>query len=191
MKKISAVLLTLTMGLMLMNGCKTSSRIVAWQMPDDEYAFIEYYQTNEGKALQGEPFPGRRIDGPTYAFSPEMGEVSSFTGITPNMDSLRVLLGKGLILRGTEGGGMHSRLLPYNNLPFAEGMLEVRSICSDGVRVQWDGQPILLKVGEPWINTSSETDTIPSPNGVVIIENTTTYTIVFHGFLKKEKLLYN
>lgn len=191
MKKVSAVLLTLTMGLVLMNGCKTSSRIAAWQMPDDEYAFIEYYQTNEGKALEGEPFPGRRIDGPTYAFSPEMGEVSSFIGINPNMDSLRVMLGKGLILRGTQGGGMHSRLLPYNNLPFTEGMLEVRSISSEGVRVQWDGQPILLKAGEPWINSSSETDTIPSPNGMVIVENTTTYTIVFHGFLKKRKLLYN
>ncbi|MDD2277692.1 MAG: hypothetical protein PHD06_06255 [Bacteroidales bacterium] len=191
MKQLSRVFLSLAIGLMLSNGCKTSSKITAWQMPENEYAFIEYYQTNEGKVIEGDPFPGRRIDGPTYAYSPETGEITSFASTSFNMDSLSIMLGKGLVLRGTQGGGMHSRLIPYTNVPFNEGKLEVMSIGLEGIRIQWDGQPILLKVGEPKFNSSSEIDTIPSPDGRVIVENTTTYTIVFHGFLKKEKLFSN
>lgn len=183
--------MSIAIGLVLTNGCKTSSKIAAWQMPENEYAFIEYYQTNEGKVIEGDPFPGRRIDGPTYAYSSETGEITSFASTSFNMDSLSIMLGKGLVLRGTQGGGMHSRLIPHTSLPFTEGKLEVISIGHEGIRVQWDGQPILLKVGEPKFNSSSEIDTIPSPDGMVIVENTTTYTIVFHGFLKKEKLLSN
>lgn len=191
MKNLMVKILALAIMLPLVNACKVSSKVTAWQIPADEYVFIEYYQTNDGRALEGKPFPGRRIDGPTYAFNPETGELNSYAGVEYNTDSLRVMLGRGLVLRGTQGGGLHSRLIPHSTLSFEEGKLRVEGISPEGVNVVWDNQPILLKVGEPWENRTVEVDTLSSPDGRVIVENTTTYTMVFHGFLKKEKLSNN
>lgn len=168
--------------------CKTTKKVATWQLPDDEYAFVEYYQTNEGVALEGNPPPGRRIDGPTYSFNPETGELHSYLLNNFDKDSIKVILGRGLVLRGTEGGGLHSRLIPSSKLPFSEDKLMVNSLSSEAISLSWGEKTIPMGAGDVWIEKTSTIDTLYLPEGRVIVENTITYSIKYFGLLKKENL---
>lgn len=171
--------------------CKTAKKISSWTPPSDEYAFVEYYQVNEGKVLEGEVSPGRRIDGPTYAFLPETGEVQSFMNSNFEKDSLSLLLGRGLVLRGTQGGGMHSRLIAAKRLPLSEDKLILHGFGKDGVlNVTWEDKELAMKPGDVWVHSIMKVDTIDSPRGMAVVENTTTYSIKFFGFLKKDKFTF-
>ncbi len=187
------LLLLVLLGLMLatLYCCKTSKKITSWSPPADEYAFIEYYQVNEGKVLEGKVPQGRRIDGPTYAFTPESGEVQSYLNNDFEKDSLKVLIGRGLVLRGTQGGGMHSRLIAAKKLPFSEDKIRVNSFAKDGVlSITWDGKDLMMNPGDVWVNTTTTIDTLFMQEGVAVVENSTTYTIKFFGYLKKDKFTY-
>lgn len=168
--------------------CKTTKKVTTWQIPSDEYAFLEYYQTNEGRALEGNPPPGRRIDGPTYSFNPEAGELQSYLFNSFDKDSLKVIIGRGLVLRGTEGGGLHSRLIPSSKVPFTEEKLTVNSLTSEAISLSWGEKTLQMGAGDVWVEKSSTIDTLYLPEGRVVVENTTTYSIKYFGLLKKENL---
>lgn len=171
--------------------CKTAKKLTTWTPPTGEYAFVEYYQVKEGKVLEGEVSPGRRIDGPTYSFLPETGEVQSFLNNNFDKDSLKLLLGRGLVLRGTQGGGMHSRLISVNNLPIKEDKLTIHGFGKDGMlSITWDDKDLNMIPGDVWVHSIMNVDTIDSPNGRAVVENTTTYSIKFFGYLKKDKFTY-
>ncbi|MGB4536574.1 MAG: hypothetical protein WBI34_10450, partial [Tenuifilaceae bacterium] len=101
LKKIFAIALlsAVTTAVLFTNaGCRAKKvQSKAWHIPDDEYAFFEYYQLNEGKAIEGEAPPAKRIDGPTYSFSPTDGELNSYLAPSFGTDSLIAVLGRGLV----------------------------------------------------------------------------------------------
>jgi hypothetical protein len=169
-------------------SCKSSKKVAKWQVAPNEYAFVEYFQVNDGKVLEGDVEPGRRIDGPTYSFNPESKEVMSYLSQSFNKDSLFLLLGRGLVLRGTQGGGMHSRLVEINSFPYVDGKLTIKSLNESGLTIKWDGETFSINPGDVWERTITKTDSVDSYNGKAVVEIISTYTIKFHGFLQKEKL---
>jgi hypothetical protein len=178
----------IAISVVLIFSCKSGKQATKWQIAPTEYAFVEYYQVNDGKVLEGEASPGRRIDGPTYSFNPETNEVMSFVNLKIEKDSLLLLIGRGLVLRGTQGGGMHSRLIEAKGLPIVDGKLIISKLTEKGLYITWNATNIILNPGDVWENTTSKIDTLDSFNGRAVVENTTTYTIKFHGFFQKEKL---
>jgi hypothetical protein len=176
---------------LVMIGCRAKkNQSKNWQPPSDEYAFIEYYQINDGKEIEGIAPPGMRIDGPTYSYSSNDGEVSSYLTPSFNKDTIIAVLARGLVLRGTAGGGLHSRLIPINKLPFTEALITIASISSNDVQFELEGESVILPVGQEWEKITQSIDTLSLPDGNVIIQKSTTQRVVFHGFLKKEKLIF-
>jgi hypothetical protein len=176
----------------LIFGCRVKKNNASlWQPPVDEYAFVEYYQVNEGIALEGTPPPGRRIDGPTYSFSPELGELTSYISSPFSKDSLLLVLARGLVLRGTEGGGLHSRLIPVFSLPFTESSITIEAISSNEVHFLLDEQRVSIPIGQEWVRKTESIDTLSFPEGNVIVQRSKSVRVIFHGFLKKEKLTFN
>ncbi|MFP4557506.1 MAG: hypothetical protein ACLFNU_11605 [Bacteroidales bacterium] len=188
MKRYFVAGLFFVITIVLVFSCSTS-KVTGWLPPTDKFAFVEYYETQEGRAIEGTAPPGMRIDGPTYSFSEENQEINSFLNNEVSKDSLVLLVGRGVILRGTRGGGMHSRLVPAYNIPFIVEKLTVAKMTADGVSFKWNDKDILLAPGESWVNTEQKTDTLINHQGdSAIVENSITHTIKFHGFLKKESL---
>ncbi len=172
-------------------GCKAKkNQSHAWHPPSDEYAFIEYYQINDGKEIEGIAPPGMRIDGPTYSYSSIDGEVSSYLTPSFSKDTLVAVLARGLVLRGTAGGGLHSRLIPISKFPFTEAIITIESISSNDIKFELEGERVILPVGQEWEKITQSIDTLSLPDGNVIIQKSTTQRVVFHGFLKKENLIF-
>lgn len=171
-------------------ACKGTQKAGKWKAPKDSFVFIEYYTTQEGKVMIGQVFPGRQIHGPTYTYSAESKEISSIGEYPFSIDTMQILVGKGLILRGSVGGGMHSELMPYASLPVVEDNFEVVGLTRKGMHIIWKGEPITLPIGERWTTTETALDTLVMPNGKTISEITTTYSVVYHGVMPKEKLIF-
>ncbi len=172
-------------------GCRAKKvQSKAWHIPDDEYAFFEYYQLNEGKAIEGEAPPAMRIDGPSYSFSPTDGELSSYLTPSFSKDSIIAVLGRGLVLRGTEGGGLHNRLIPINQLPFTEEAITIEGITAESLLFDLKGEKVTLAKGQEWKKVMQSVDTLFLPDGNVVIEKTKTQRVIFHGLLKKDKLIF-
>ncbi len=155
----------------------------------DSFAFIEYYQIRSGRAIEGNAPPGRRIDGPTYSYNPEGEELISFISYDFNKDSLIAVIGRGIVLQGTHGGGVHSRLIPVATLPFTEERLTVQIIDNDSVYLVLNDEIITLGKGEKWEQVDLKIDTLFLPDSQVVIESTTTYSIKYHGLIRKEGLI--
>ena len=190
MKRFFASIVFVLLALVLIYSCSTKGKVTTWLPPASEFAFVEFYETQEGRAIEGEAPPGMRIDGPTYSYRDDAKEINSFYNNEISKDSLILLLGRGLILRGTRGGGMHSRLVPAYSIPFSIDVLAATKINADGISFRWNDKEIKLAPGESWVDTKSKIDTLINHEGKrAIIENTTTYTLRYHGFIKKEKLI--
>lgn len=191
MKKNQIALISaLSLVVILLFGCKTSQKVGVLDIPKGYFAFIEFYQTQESEVIEGKSFPGPHIHGPTYTFSKELGTISALHA-NINPDSLNILMGKGLVLRGAKGGGIKTELIPYHNLPIEDGMLTVKEILSEEVRMTWNDTLVTLNVDQPFIHTSTHIDTLEIMDHRTIIKNTTLYHIVYHGILNKQNLLFD
>jgi len=185
---LSFAALALSLGII---GCRAKkNQSQSWQPPSDEYAFIEYYQINDGKALEGVAPLGMRIDGPTYSYSSIDGEVSSYLTPSFSKDTLMAILARGLVLRGTAGGGLHSRLIPIAKFPFTEALITIEAISSNDILFELEGEKVTLPIGQEWEKITQTIDTLSLPDGNVIIQKSITQRVVFHGYLKKEKLIF-
>lgn len=155
-----------------------------------DIAFFEYYVTLDGKALQGDPPPGMRIDGPTYAFDPEGMAINSY--INPNIKPNEVIaiLGLGRILRGTEGGGLSSRLVGIFSFPHSENNITILEIKKDVAKIDLLGETIYVKIGQTIDRVFESTDSIPFESQMAIIQRTITHQVSFHGYVKRGNLFF-
>ena len=193
MKRFRFSLLVLSIFLMSqLLSCKTGRHAASWTPSTDEYAFVEYYVTMDGRALEGEPPPSMRIHGPTYSFNSEQGEVYSFRENMFNLDTLVLLVGRGMVRRGTQGGGMHSQLVATKSLPLELEQLEIFSLHKERIQFKWKDEEFSLAYGESWAKEFVSLDTFINHVGdTVIVENTTSHSVVFHGLLKKKDIRFN
>lgn len=179
---------TLPIFILLLISCKSGQKTSAWQPPADQFAFIEYYVTHDGKALEGTPPPGMRIDGPTYTFDREQGELTSYMDASFGKDTVSIVMGVGRIRRGTEGGGLSSRLVGVTKLPHSEWKFNLESLSSEKIIFQFEEEKIELLLGNEWNKVMESIDTIPSIDGNAVVQRKITHQINFHGFYEKEKL---
>lgn len=144
------------------------------------FAFIEYFQTVEGRAIKGNIPVGRRIDSPTYFFDTESDSLYVYrynSGLVS--DSLLGVLGTGKILRGTAGSGVASALIGIEKLPFSYAGIEIGKIDTEKITFRFKGKSVALKEGEEWNSISTSMDTIDNS----VVETTVAVKIQFHGFL--------
>lgn len=176
------MLLILTLGQCRFREQKSTPMAIA----PSEFAFVEYYQTQEGVAVKGNVPQGRRIDGPTYRFDRKTRTLEVNREIETPLDSIRVLVGIGKILKGASGAGVSSFLRGTGNLPFTFDKMTIRGIDAKGLHVTHDGRDAVVAEGEEWKDIRVSTDTLPSDNAIVRI--TTTYSIRYHGLIGKQAL---
>jgi hypothetical protein len=185
---------TLTYSILLLSAlaltfCKSGQKTAAWQPPADKYAFIEYYVTFDGKALAGTPPPGMRIDGPTYNVDKEGGEITSYMDANFGKDTVSIVMGAGRIRRGTEGGGLSSRLIGFSKLPHTEGKVTIKALSSNGITFSFEDETLELLSNNEWVKITESIDTIPAIEGNAVIQRKVTHQLKFHGYFEKEKLI--
>lgn len=138
--------------------------------------------------MSGTPPPGMRIDGPTYTFDPQSQSLQSF--IAPNFDPKETLaiIGMGRILRGTEGGGLSSRLVGVNQLPRTEGQLTLKTIGKSKIFFDLLGNSYTLEPGMEALALNYVTDTIEYETEKAVIRKTISHQVIYHGRLKQSNI---
>ncbi len=167
------------------SGAKRSLKII----DPDKFIFIEYIQTNEGKQLTGKAPQGPRIDGPAYHFDSEKMELRVNRKPSFSIDSTKIILGSGKVLRGVAGSGVSVNLNEVETLPYTMGKLKIRKINKTGVYISHDGKSVFIKNGADWQDTMSYTDTLTEPQPAVV-EFKTTYTIRNWGLISKKSITF-
>jgi len=153
----------------------------------NQVAFIEFIQTQEGKALKGKAPEGRRIDGPTYRFDSETKKLEIIRKENFLLDTVKVILGNGRILKGAAGTGLSMRINAIGKLPFSMYNLTIKEVNAEGLSITFDGKPVVIKEGEKWETSTSTVDTIKM-DIPAIIKFTTTYSIKYHGLIDKKSI---
>lgn len=167
---------------LILPACSSKNKMSKSAGAQNEFAFIEFFQTSEGKILQGKVPPGRRIDSPTYSFNKDTRVLQVFRSESFAVDSLVAVLGTGKILKGAAGSGVSSVLIGINKLPFSYSDLEILKIDPKSISIRYKDESITLQIGQEWTKSKTETDTIKLEE-VSIVEILSTTKIQFHGFL--------
>ena len=171
-------------------GCTTSKRS-STIAPLTQVAFIEYCQTTEGIAVEGDVPNGRRIGQPTYSFNHDDLSLTVTKNLgNINKDSAIALLGKKLILKGTAGQGITSILLGINKTPFFDDEVELVELTQTQVKLKINNTPISIKIGQKWEEKTVQRDTLQL-SSTAIVETISTKTITFHGLIARTKLNIN
>ncbi len=173
--------------LLFLASCQTRSTS---SLPESEVAFIEYYTTVDGLSLEGTPPPGMRIDGPTYTFNDQASGLHSF--VNPGFDPLQpiAILGMGRILRGTEGGGLSSRLMAISQLPHKEGEFSLKSIAKGRIKFELLGKSYTLEAGKEALALYWLVDTIDYGTERAIIRKTISHQVLYHGSIKRSAISF-
>ncbi|MDY0253218.1 MAG: hypothetical protein RBR30_02285 [Tenuifilaceae bacterium] len=185
-KVIKSVVISIFIALIF--SCGSTKKIASWHPPADQYAFVEYYTIYQGQALEGDPPPGMRIDGPTYMFDKGSGVLTSYQKASFNIDTASFILGAGIIRRGTEGGGISSRIIGAGKLPLKQGQVNFESISQESITFSFDDEKVSLGLGEVWEHIFESVDTIPAMNGNAVVLRRITHQVNFHGFYSKQRL---
>jgi len=156
----------------------------------DEVAFIEYYQTFVGEVISGTVPKGRRIDSPTYRFDQTTKVLEALRKPDFSVDTLKVIIGNGKILKGDAGTGMSSRLTGLSKLPYSLNKVTFLEVSSKGLLINVDNKETLVKEGVPFEKTETRIDTIKSESNV-IVKLTIKSTINYIGLIKKTGVKFN
>jgi len=167
---------------LILPGCSSKNKMAKSEGTQSQFAFIEFFQTSEGKVLQGKVPSGRRIDSPTYSFNKDTRDLQVFRSNDFAVDSLVAVLGTGKILKGAAGSGVSSLLIGVNKLPFSYSDFEILKIDSKSASVRYKSENITLQIGQEWTQLKTQTDTIKLEE-VSVVEILSTTRIQFHGFL--------
>lgn len=154
----------------------------------EQVAFVEFIQTQDGKVISGDAPKGRRIDGPTYRFDSETKKLEIIRKENFLLDTVKVILGNGRILKGAAGSGLSMRINAIGKLPYSMYNLTIKDVNAEGLSINFDGKSIVIKEGEKWETTTSTIDTIKMETPA-IINFTTTYLIKYHGLIDKKNIL--
>lgn len=184
-RNLNPLLVTLVIAFSLF-GCMSKKKVQ--QIAADELAFIEYYVTFDGKAIKGDPPQGMRIDGPTYNFDQIEGVLNCQMTTITNPIELIGVLGMGRVLRGTEGGGLSSRMDGITLLPHKAGELVIEKITKNNVTVSLLGETFAIAIGENAKRVVERTDTLTYDVVPAIVQKTITHSVSYKGVIKRSNL---
>lgn len=154
----------------------------------EQVAFVEFIQTQDGKVISGNAPKGRRIDGPTYRFDAEIKKLEIIRKENFLLDTVKVILGNGRILKGAAGNGLSMRINAIGKLPYSMYNLTIKDVNAEELSINFDDKPVVIKEGEKWETSTSTIDTIKM-DIPAIINYTTTYSIKYHGLIDKKNIL--
>jgi len=186
---LDRIIVALTfIGLIIIAACSGAKNNFKF-VDSNNFVFIEYIQTTEGKEISGTAPKGQRIDGPTYQFNKEKKELNINRKPDFSFDTVKAVIGSGKVLKGAAGSGVSTYLKTINSLPFAVGKLTINKIDKKGVYITHDGKNVLIQNGEEWNDNITYTDTIKGVQQS-IVEFKTTYSIRYGGLIDKKSVLY-
>lgn len=180
----------ITIVLFLLPGCIPHPwRTAPWYLPEEKYVFIEYRVEEDGRVLEGEYPTGPMVDFPTYMFDPDRGTLVSREFNFAIDDTLKVIVGKSMALRGVAGGGISSSLSAAYSLPYDADPLSITKIEADGTaHVRFQAERLLIKSGDEWSVSATRRDTIGVGRSRSVAEFTKTHRIVNRGIFEKENI---
>jgi hypothetical protein len=185
----SFAIATIALAITAFFGCSNKPiKSNRWIPPTGQFAFAEYYVTYSGTAIDGDPPPGMRIDSPTYSFDSENKSIDTYLGASFINDSVNLVLGTGVIRRGTEGSGVSSRLVGIKQLPFEQNQLTIETVNEKQIKLRFKDEEIKVKSGNFWEFQTESIDTIPSINGKAVIQRKINHRFTYHGLISNEKL---
>ena len=158
------------------------------QLSPGKFVFVEHSIRIHGELIEGD-YPRKMIDFPTYRYDQKTGILRGLIGFGVN-ESLKAVFGSGLGLSGAAGGGAATGLSGVYKLPYEEEGLKIVSIDSDGtVHIEYNNESIVLKIGEEWVKTTSETDVKEFSGQKGKAKLTTTDRIMNYGILDNLNLV--
>jgi hypothetical protein len=184
-RNLKPLLLALIIAISLF-GCMSKKKVQ--QVAADELAFVEYYVTFDGKAIKGDPPQGMRIDGPTYNFDSIEGVLNCQVTTITNPNELIGVIGMGRVLRGTEGGGLSSRMDGISLLPHKAGELVIEKITKNDITVNLMGKSFAIAIGENAKRVVERTDTLTYDVVPAIVQKTITHSVTYKGIIKRSNL---
>jgi hypothetical protein len=145
--------------------------------------FLEHYLLANGTVVKGDA-PFRSVNFPTYWFNENTGQLNGKIDFPIN-NSLQMIFGDVLTLRGNFGAGTGNKLFGVSRLPVAANQAVIYSIdLSGNVIMRVNGKMMALKPGRSY--TYSENETITDKGAVVDVMYNHTY--VNHGLIDKKQL---
>lgn len=156
----------------------------------NEVAFIEFFQTQNGVVLKGKYPEGRRIDGPTYRFDRNTKQLEILRKGNFSLDTVKAILGNGIVLKGAAGSGLSMRISPIGKFPYNMNKLTISKVSSEGIYLVFDKKELILKEGDVWETTDTKIDTVKLESPA-IIQTSTTYTIHYFGIIDKKSITGN
>jgi hypothetical protein len=155
----------------------------------EKVAFVEFSQTQQGEVISGKAPTGKRIDGPTYRYNKEQKQLTILRKESVAVDTLRAIIGYTRVLKGTAGNGVSSLINPIYKFPSSISKLTLSNVTNRGIFIVFDLKKLFLKDGDDWQLSTSKIDTLKQ-DPIVIVKNTTTYTIRYHGLINKKDIIY-
>ncbi len=175
---------------LLLTGCTARvDKAIPWPFENHLVVFIELREVEEGKVIQGNYPPGRRIDFPTYFYDEKQGTLTSQHLSFELDDTLKVVFGRYGALRGAAGGGVASRLYGVYRFPYLYGDLVLRGVDENGkAHLQFRDSELIVDSHDEWKHTETRRDTVDILQYAAVAEFTTTIRIINHGVMEKAKI---
>jgi hypothetical protein len=171
-------------------GCTAKvNKTVPWEFGKETFIFIELRVAEDGKVIQGNYPPGRNIDGPAYNFDERARTLEARHISHATADSLKVILGRRLTLRGAAGGGVASRLFGVFKFPYENEEVILNGVDRNGrAYVQYLDKELIIESESEWVYTVTRRDTVDIQQYSAIAEFTTTTRIINYGVLDKSMI---
>jgi hypothetical protein len=156
---------------------------VAGQAATSRVLFLEHYLVANGTVAKGEA-PFRSVNFPTYWYNENTGQLNGKIDFPVN-NSLIMIFGDVLTLKGNFGAGTGNRLYGVYSLPVYADMAYVYGIDMSGnLAMGINQRTIVLKPGESY--TYYEKETLKDKGAVIDVKYTHIY--VNHGLIDKKSI---
>ncbi len=170
--------------MMTASGAAQQAQIpVLSQGSSSRVLFLEHYMLANGTVVEGKS-PFKSVNFPTYWYNENTKQLNGRIDFPIN-DSLIMIFGDVLTLRGNFGGGTGNKLFGVYSLPVTADQAVIYSIDMSGnVVMNVNKKTMVLRPGESYSYTENET--LRERNAVIEVQYSHTY--VNHGFIDKRRI---
>lgn len=149
-------------------------------VPGSRALFLEHYLLANGTVIEGKS-PFKSVNFPTYWYNENTRQLNGRIDFPVN-DSLIMIFGDVLTLRGNFGGGTGNKLFGVYSLPVTADQAIIYSIDMSGnVVMNVNKKTFVLRPGESYSYTENET--LRENNALIEVQYNHTYAN--HGFIDK------
>jgi hypothetical protein len=164
------------------SAIRAETAATAWPS-GDRVLFVEHYMLANGTVIEGKA-PFRSVNFPTYWYNENTKQLNGKIDFPIN-DSLSLIFGDVLTLKGNFGAGTGNKLFGVYSLPVHADQAYIYGMdVSGNIAMHVNQKTLILKPGESYTFSQNETS---KDNGAVI-EIKYDHTYVNHGFINKRNI---